>query len=79
MKTWNAISLIVAALASPARSVAATDSSLDAPAQIQQVIERFQTAVIKQSRAALDNLCLRTNDAWIALAYGINLDTTEVK
>ncbi len=68
MKTWIATALIVAALASPARSVATTDSGPDAAkAQIQQVIERFQTSVIKKDRAALGELFLPTGNSWIAV------------
>jgi len=54
VKTWVVTSLIFAVLASPARAVAATDSDHDAQRQVLQVIERFQTAVIKKDRAALE-------------------------
>ncbi|MEP7186880.1 MAG: hypothetical protein ABI767_13690 [Rhodanobacter sp.] len=67
MKTWIATALVFAALASPARSVLATDGGPDAEAQIQKVIKRFQTAVIKKDRAALGDLFLPTNNSWIAV------------
>lgn len=79
MKTWIATSRIFAALASHARSAASTDFGYDAQAQIQQVIKRFQTAVIKKGRVVLGDLFLPMNNAWTALVYSVNLDTAQVK
>lgn len=68
MKTWIASMLVLGALASPARTIAANDSTHDAPkAQIQQMIERFQTAVIHKDRAALSELFLPSDNSWIAV------------
>lgn len=79
VKTWIATSPTFFALASLARRMAATDSGHDAQRHIQQAIERFQTAVIKQGRAASGDFFLPTNNAWIALVYSSNLDTAQVK
>lgn len=80
MKTWIATALMVAALASPARSVATTDFGQDAAtAQIQHVIERFQRAVIKKDRAALDELFLPTSNSWIAVPSAATYRIVKVK
>jgi hypothetical protein len=39
----------------------------DAKAQIEQVIARFQTAIIKKDKTALSELFLPTNNSWIAV------------
>lgn len=68
MKPWIATALIVAALANHARSAATTDSAQHAAkAQIEHVIERFQTAVIKKDRTALGELFLPASNSWIAV------------
>lgn len=79
MRTWIATSRIFAALAGPTRSAASADFGHDAQAQIQQVIERFQTAVIKKDRAALGDLFLSMNNSRIAPVYSVNLDAAQVK
>lgn len=68
MKTWIASMLVIAALGSSASTFAAAKPANNEPqAQIQQLIERFQTAVIKKDRAALGKLFLPTDNSWIAV------------
>lgn len=69
MKTWFAAILLFAAFATPSHSaVAAADPGNDAAqAQIQQLVERFQAAIIKKDRPALTELFLPTDNSWIAV------------
>ena len=68
MKTWLTAVLLFAALGCSARAATpvAPDND-DAQAQIRQLIERFQTAVIGKDRAALGALFLPTSNSWIAV------------
>lgn len=48
-------------------ATASNAAASDAKSQIEQVIARFQTAVIKKDKAALGELFLSTNNSWIAV------------
>ena len=48
-------------------ATASNTATSDAQSQIEQVIARFQTAIIKKDKAGLSDLFLPANNSWIAV------------
>ncbi|MFI4958886.1 MAG: nuclear transport factor 2 family protein [Lysobacterales bacterium] len=68
MKTLLTVALGLALITgSTHAATASTPTASDARGQIEQVIARFQSTIVKKDKAGLSSLFLPANDSWIAV------------
>lgn len=67
MKTLLLATVSLALAGSAHAAIASNTAASDAKSQIEQVIARFQTAIIKKDKAGLSELFLPANNSWIAV------------
>jgi hypothetical protein len=68
MKTLPAVAFGLALITGSTHATTASNATTsDTKGQIEQVIARFQTAIIKKDKAGLSELFLPTNNSWIAV------------
>lgn len=68
MKTMLLVALGLALITGSTHAATTPNTTTnDARGQIEQVIARFQTAIIKKDKAALSDLFLPANNSWIAV------------
>jgi len=68
MKTLLAVTLGLALITGSTHAATPSNATTnDARGQIEQVIARFQTAIIKKDKAGLSDLFLPANNSWIAV------------
>lgn len=67
MKTLLLATVSLALMTGSAHATTSNTAVNDAHSQIEQVIARFQTAIIKKDKAGLSELFLPANNSWIAV------------